>query len=143
MIVLACALVAALLVALGLVAWLVITRVSAADGEADARVAQTAMESELERTQFELAQTKVALSSSERRAGILEQAIAEALNAAPNADLGRNDVLGRVVRITAEWAKADREGRLPSDADPAVPEESSAESPGPVVRPGDTELPGA
>lgn len=124
--------------ALALIAWLVHGRVTAADREADARVGQVATEAELERAQFELALAREALDASERRETIMQEAVADAINADPSPDLARNDVLGRVLRISAEWARADAKGRLRAESGKGMPDDRAADTPDPAVRPEDT-----
>ncbi len=124
--------------ALVLIAWLVYGRVAAADQAADARVAQVATEAELERAQFELEQRTQALAASERREDILQEAVADALDADPGAGLSHDDVLGRIMRLSAEWARSDRAGReVPAEPHEAVPSDPPAGAPEALMRPGE------
>ncbi len=136
-----CAILAATLAgSLGLTAWLVVTRVRAADQSADARVAQVATEGELERSQFELEQTKQALAQSEKREEILDAAIAEALNAnaAGGAALRPDDVLGRQRLLLAEWSRTSKAGReVPAVGERPVPADAPAAKADALMRPGE------
>lgn len=99
----------AIALATAIVAFLVFaSRESAAvHNEADARVAQTATEGLLERSQFELETTKKALDAATARAAALETSFAEALNDS-GPDLDPRDIHGRLVRLAKAWGQSER-----------------------------------
>lgn len=94
----------------GLIAWLVTGRIADARNVADERVAHTATNGRLERTGFELEQTKAALTEAQRVNSGLEEVLAQYINAAPNADLARGDVLSRLVRAANRQTEAAGDG---------------------------------
>lgn len=120
--------------ALALIAWLVYRAVGASDSEADARVAQVATEAELERARYETEVTSKALAAANARANALERVIADDLNTAPNPDLARDDVRGRVLRLAQAWRTDDP---LPASGDAAVPDDPAPGPSGALLRPGD------
>lgn len=116
--------------ALGVIVWLVHGSIAAAGAAADARVAQTATEAELERAHFELETTKQSLAATEKRAAALQEVLSDELEKAPNPDLARADVAGRVRRIFDRWQAADaNRSAVPAEPAAAVPAAAPAEAP--------------
>lgn len=112
-------------------AWLTYRLIKGSEDDADIRVAQEATEGLLAQAQFRITQLEDSLKSSKRRESILDQAIAETLNANPGAALSHNDVLGRIRLYTAEWA---RESQTADDSpgpvtSPTMSEDSTTEPP--------------
>lgn len=82
---------------------------SAVRAQAKSEIGASHFECALELAHFELEQTRRTLSATVARAAALEDIIAEDLNAtAPNADLARSDIRGRLLRNAQAWAAADR-----------------------------------
>lgn len=119
---------------LGLCAWCVYGRVQASERERASDARAITAEANLERAQFELDVTGKALKAANARADVLEQVLSEEVNASPHPDLAHNDVRQRMLRITSAWTGADKD-RLPTPANPTVPEAPAADPPGPVVSP--------
>mgnify|MGYP001591397964 CR=1 FL=1 len=138
MIVLAIILATTLASSLGVVAWLVYGRLTDARLVADERVAHTATNGKLERAQFELEATKVALVEQKHVTDGLEDVLASYINTTPNSDLARGDVLGRLLRAARKQAEADRNHPVPAVSTAAVPETPASERPGTaLMRPDD------
>lgn len=110
----------------GLVAWLVVRTVGAIRQHADERVAHTATNGKLERERFELEETKAALVEARRVTDGLEDVLASYINSAPNSDLARGDVLGRLVRAAQRQAQAGGDSAAGAAAGETVPAESAA-----------------
>ena len=140
MIALAVALAAIVAGQVGLVAWLVYGRIADVRSMATERVAHTATNGLLERAKFELEATAKANTEQQRIIDGLEDVLAGYINATPNADLARNDVLGRVVRAAqrqAEAGRVDPVGPATVEALPR-PEPPASERPGTaLMRPDD------
>lgn len=117
---------------LGVIVWLVHGRVSSVEDEAQAHVERAEVETHLERTMFELDVTKKAVDAANKRAAALQEVLADELARAPNPDLARADVAGRVQRLFEKWAGADaaRDGALPAEPAKAVPLDGAAEPAG-------------
>jgi len=129
MTVVAITLAVALAGALGLIAWLVHGRITSVEEEADAHVELADKQVKLERAQFELETTKQSLAATEKRAAALQEVLSDELDKAPNPDLARSDVAGRVRRIFDRWEAADAaRGEVPAKPADAVPAASSAEA---------------
>jgi hypothetical protein len=114
---------------LGVIVWLVHGRVSSVEDEAQAHVERAEVETHLERTMFELDVTKKALDAANKRAAALQEVLSHELERAPNPDLARADVAGRVQRIFERWQAADaaRDGALPAEPGKPVPVDGPAE----------------
>lgn len=103
------ALVAVIAGQLVILSWLIYGRIADARATATERVAHTATNGLLERAQYELEQTKIAMAESHRITTGLEEVLASFINATPNADLASGDVLSRLVRTANRQAEADRD----------------------------------
>jgi hypothetical protein len=115
--------------ALALNAWLVHGRISSAEAAADAHVELVEKQAQLERAQFELDVTKKSLKATETRAAAMQEVLSDELDKAPNPDLARDDVAGRVRRILDRWETADRDRALLAGPGAAVPAAVAAETP--------------
>lgn len=121
----------------GLIAWLVHGRMADKDQAADARVGQVATEAESERTAYELDVTQKALAAANKRCDALEEIIADEINGNPNADLGRTDVRGRLLRIAGRWREAaSARSPLPATAGEGVPPSGATEGASAAALPG-------
>ena len=138
MIALAVALAAIVAGQVGLVAWLVYGRIADVRSMATERVAHTATNGLLERAKFELEATKAKIEELQPIITGLEDVIAEYINDAPNADLARTDVIGRIVRAAKRHSEAGRDRALPAGAEGAVPAQPATASTLPtLMRPDD------
>lgn len=119
----------------GAVVWLVWSRVSAADKAADARVAQADTQAELERVRFQLDGSDRSLVAARHLVTVLEQSLAQYINANPNGDLAADAVDERVLRIAREWYANATSGEVRAAGSDAVPGSTATETPGPVLLP--------
>lgn len=103
-----------------LIAWLTYRVVSAADAFAKVRVAQAETEAHLEQSQFEASALRTALANAERRADALEGVLADEVNNAPDPNLARGDVRGRLLRIAQQWGRASSQSFDKPDRTPHV-----------------------
>jgi len=122
---LAVALVAVIAGQIGAVVWLVYGRIADTRAMASERVAHTATNGLLERAKFELEAIMKANTEQQRVIDGLEEVLAGYINATPNADLARNDVLSRLVR--AANRKTDRDGSVSASAEGSVPAKPTAD----------------
>jgi hypothetical protein len=123
---------------LAFVGWLVHRALSAADQEGDSRVAVTQLEADVERMAFELEGTRQTLAAERKRADVLEQIIADEVNAPTGAVLAASDVRSRLLQQAKRW----REAAAPAAPAPeVVPSDRSTERATapelPVTRPSD------
>lgn len=121
------ALAACILALTGVATWLVHGRIT------DVRVAGAAT-TRAERAEFERDAAKQDAAELQRIVTGLEEVLAAYINTAPNANLARTDVLGRLVRVAAGQA-ADRAVR--PGAEDAVPAPAATERTEGAVLPAD------
>ena len=137
---LAVALVAVIAGQLGAVVWLIYGRIADMRAMATERVAHTATNGLLERAHYVLEQTQNALADEKRITAGLEDVLAQYINATPNADLARGDVLSRLVRSAkrqAEAGRVDPAGPATVEALPRPDEAAAASTLPALMRPDD------
>lgn len=111
---------------MSLLAWLTYGRIEDTKALATERVSHEKTVGQLERRSFELEVTQKALVAANKRAEALEEVLQDEVDSAPNPDLARADVRGRVLRIARKWAEAAAtRSPLPAKPDEAVPDEGS------------------
>ena len=131
MVIAAIAIAVVALAVIGLITFFAVDSRNASKRATTETVARVEKNAELERERLAHEHTKLKLTEAERLADVFEEALADGINANPNADLPRNDVRARVLRaaLKARSADADRGGPLAADASSAVPAPETAGGP--------------
>jgi hypothetical protein len=135
--VLAVALAGIVAVQLGVMAWLFHRALSDSDQQADTRVAVTQLEADVERLMFEIEGTRNTLAAERKRADVLEEIIADEINAPSDPPLSPSDVRSRLLRQARQWREAS--AKAVARASAGMPEEPPADGAAtadvPVTRP--------